>query len=80
MNDEDRFRIASRLLDDPLVKELLLTIENDAINQMLHADDDEGRREGRDTVLTIRKLRDRLSGTVALYEEGQRAKQIHWNV
>lgn len=69
MTPEDRARAAERLLDDPLVVELLMTIEAEAINAMLKAETDEGRREGRDKVNTIRALRRGLTVQGSLLKE-----------
>jgi hypothetical protein len=62
LNDEDRFRAASRLLDDPLVKELFESIEREAINILLASKMDDEMRKKADEIRTIRALRDRLTG------------------
>ena len=54
MNDEDRFRAASRLLDDPLVKELFQAIEEEALNELLICRSDMDRVECITAIKTIR--------------------------
>jgi hypothetical protein len=74
MNDADRASAAQRLLDDPLAKELLDAIESDAIEAMLAAPDDNSRRECRDTVNTIRKIRGALRNVVTAHNEAKRPR------
>ena len=74
MNDTDRAQAAQRLLDDPLATELLDAIESDAIEAMLQAPDDNTRRECRDAVNTIRKLRGALQNIVTAHNEAKRPR------
>jgi hypothetical protein len=72
MNDEDRFRAASRLLDDPLVREIFESIERDAVNSLLDTYEETARVELIAEIRTIRALRDRLMGIRDTYAEDQR--------
>lgn len=64
MTPADKAQAAKRLLDDPLAKGLLDTIEADAVEGMLAGETDEHRRHYRDTVLSIRALRDHLRNLI----------------
>jgi hypothetical protein len=72
MNEEDRFRAASRLLDDPLVREIFESIEADAVNSLLDTYEDKARVELIAEIRTIRALRDRLTGIRDTHAEDQR--------
>jgi hypothetical protein len=72
MKPEDRAQAAQRLLDDPLAMGILAVIEQDAINGMLDAEDDQGRREARDTVKTVRAFRQALAMQVRTLQETRR--------
>jgi hypothetical protein len=74
MTPEDRARAAERLLDDPLASMLLDAIEADAIEAMLQADTDEGRRAGRDTVKTVRAFRNGLKYQLTVNQEAKRPR------
>lgn len=74
MTPDDRARAAQRLLDDPLAMELLAAIEADAIEAMLKAETDEGRREGRDTVKTVRAFRSGLQYQLTANQEAKRTR------
>ena len=74
MTPEDRARAAERLLDDPLVMQLLNAIEADAIEAMLQAETDEGRRAGRDTVKTVRAFRNGLRYQLTASQEVKRPR------
>jgi hypothetical protein len=69
MNDEDRFRAASRLLDDPLVKEIFQAIEEEALNELLTCRNDVDRVECITVIRTIRSLHSRLIGVRDTYDE-----------
>jgi hypothetical protein len=71
MTTEDCAQAAKRLLDDPLAMGLLEAIEGDAVNAMIVAPDDRSRREGRDTVLTVRGFRQGLERHVKLAQEAR---------
>jgi hypothetical protein len=74
MNDEDRFRAASRLLDDPLVKELFQALEEEGLNELLECRTDQDRVELITVIKTIRALHARLIGVRDTYDkdEGKR--------
>jgi hypothetical protein len=74
MSPADRALAAQKLLDDPLARELLDTIERDAVEAMLAAADDTSRREARDTVTTVRKLRTALHMMMTAHQEAKRAR------
>jgi hypothetical protein len=74
VNDADKVQAAKRLLDDPLVAQLLAKIENTAVELMLDAEDDLGRREGRDTVKTVQAFRKGLEAIVAADKEAKRPR------
>jgi hypothetical protein len=57
MSLEDRAQAAERLLDDKFAMGLLEVIEQAAVEAMIEAADDQGRREARDTVKTVRNFR-----------------------
>jgi len=72
MNDEDRFRAASRLLDDPLVREIFDSIEAEALNRLVDGVSAESRDELIAEIRTIRMLRERLMGVRDTFAEDQR--------
>jgi hypothetical protein len=76
MNDEDRFRAASRLLDDPLVRELFESIEREAIGKLLETTSDGTRYASVIEIKTIRALRDRLMGVRDTFAEDQRKPTV----
>jgi hypothetical protein len=76
MNDEDRFRAASRILDDPLVKELFQAIEEEAVNELLLCRSDSDRVECITAIKTIRSLHSRLRGVRDTYEEDDRNQTV----
>jgi hypothetical protein len=72
MSKEDRAQAAQRLLDDPLAMGILGVIEQDAINAMVEAPDDLGRREARDTIRTVRAFQRALKLQTELVKEDRR--------
>ena len=76
MRTEDREQAAKRLLDDPLAMGILAVIEQDAVNSMIEAATDEGRREARDTVRTVRAFRQALVQQVKLAQEEKRVPRV----
>jgi hypothetical protein len=76
MNDEDRFRAASRLLDDPLVKELFQAIEEESLNELLTCKSDVDRVECITVIKTIRALHSRLIGVRDTYAEDERKPTV----
>jgi hypothetical protein len=76
MNDEDRFRAASRLLDDPLVKELFQAIEEESLNELLECKSDQDRVECITVIKTIRALHGRLIGVRDTFAEDERKPTV----
>jgi len=76
MTDADRASGARRLLDDPLAMGILSVLEHDAVNAMIEAETDQGRREARDTVRTVRAFRQALVQQVKLAQEAMRVPRV----
>jgi hypothetical protein len=75
MSAEDKARAAERLLDDRFAMGLLAIVEQQAIENMLTAEDDWHRREARDTVLTVRGFVQALRNQKVLLKEERRVPQ-----
>jgi hypothetical protein len=73
MSPEDRAEAAKRLLDDPLAMELVATIEQDAIEEMIaQGVDDDTRRKRADLVLVARSFKRMLEMIVRSADEAKR--------
>lgn len=74
MNPEHQAAEAKRLLEE--IEPYLASVEADAIEAMLRADSDEGRRNGRDTVYTIRGLRTKLESAISAGKRAARGSLV----